>query len=126
MAGSRLEWTQTGHFDSFEVYRNAVSTAITDLTTPLVTDLKTMYFMDTSVVEGATYFYRVKVIRGEDYLYSGEIEAVAANGDEFWNSVDLLIHADATIYPSTNVIDKSINSRTISKYGSPQIVSATG
>lgn len=126
MAGIRLEWTQTGHFDHFEIYRNSASTAIEDLDTPLATLVKTMYFMDSTVVEGATYFYRVKVIRGEDYLYSGEIEAVAANGDEFWTSVEVLIHGDATTYPSTNIVNKSLVPKTVTRTGNPRIVAGTG
>ena len=126
MAGLRVEWSQSGHFDSFEVYRSSVSTSISELTTPLASNIKTMFYLDTTVVQGSKYYYRIKVIRGSESIFSAEYEAIASAGDEFWNSVELIIFAEAATYPSSVFKDRSNYAKTISTYGLPKIVAPTG
>lgn len=80
MGGVRLEFSQHGHFDGFDVIRSLVSIAHLqdhELPTPIATGLKTMYYMDTSVVEGLRYFYRVRVWRDAESLVSDEVAIVA-------------------------------------------------
>ena len=59
MAGIRLEWAQFGDFDSFGIIRSSAPTNLASLPAPLVTGLSTMFYVDTTVVGGATYYYRV-------------------------------------------------------------------
>ncbi|MCK4109858.1 LamG domain-containing protein [Acinetobacter radioresistens] len=89
-SGIRLEFAQFGHFDSFDVIRSMVSMASVadvDLPTPVVTGLKTMYYVDSDVVEGLTYHYKVRVWRGATSFISDEVKIEAVEGipiiDEF-------------------------------------------
>lgn len=55
MAGIRLEFAQFGHFDSFEIIRSITSMvgiADADLPAPIATGLKTMYYVDSNVIQG--------------------------------------------------------------------------
>lgn len=80
-SGIRLEFAQFGHFDSFDVIRSMVSmvgVADADLPTPIATGLKSMYYVDTSIVSGPhQYFYKVRVWRGEQSFVSDEISVYA-------------------------------------------------
>lgn len=76
MAGIRLEWAQFGDFDSFDVIRSDTSMAdVTDanLPSPIVSNLKTMYFVDTTVTPGNTYYYKVRAWRDGAGGVSGEV-----------------------------------------------------
>lgn len=82
MAGIRLEFAQFGDFDSFDIIRSPSSmegVAEVDLPSPLVTGLTTMFYVDTTVVEGATYYYKIRVNRDGIYFVSDELKAVAHN-----------------------------------------------
>lgn len=88
--GIRLEFAQFGHFDSFDVIRSMVSMASVadvDLPAPIATGLKTMYYVDADVIEGVTYYYKVRVWRGATSFISDEVKIVAVEGvpiiDEF-------------------------------------------
>lgn len=79
--GVRLEFAQFGHFTSFDVIRSMVSMASVadaDLPTPIATGLKSMYYVDTSIISGPHhYFYKVRVWRGEQSFVSDEISVYA-------------------------------------------------
>ena len=80
MAGIQLEFAQFGHFTSFDVIRSMASMASVanaDLPTPIATGLKTMYYVDSDVVEGLIYYYKVRVWRGATGFVSDEIAAFA-------------------------------------------------
>ena len=77
MAGIRLEWAQFGDFDSFDVIRSNVPMDISALPSPIATNLSTMYYVDTTVVEGAIYYYRVVAWRDGVSKMSGEIKVGA-------------------------------------------------
>lgn len=82
MAGIRLEWAQFGDFDSFDVIRSNISMANIadeDLPSPIATGLSTMYYVDTTVVEGATYYYKVRVNRDGTSVVSNEVSVAANN-----------------------------------------------
>lgn len=73
--GVRLEFAQFGHFDSFDVIRagqSMASLAIEDLPMPLVTGLKTMYYVDSRPLEGENY-YIVRMNYNGQSFYSQEI-----------------------------------------------------
>lgn len=96
MPGIRLEFAQFGHFDSFDVIRSVTSmvgVADVDLPTPIATGLKTMYYVDTSVVEGQKYYYKVRVWRGTTSFVSSEI-SIIADADDYWANVSSLLHFD--------------------------------
>ena len=79
MAGIRLEFAQFGDFDSFDIHRSLTPmTDVNNLPPPIVTDLLTMFYVDTMVVEGATYYYRVVAWRDGDKAVSDEIRTTAA------------------------------------------------
>ena len=93
MAGIRLEWSQFGDFDSFDVIRSLTSMAgLTDaeLPTPIATGLLTMHYVDTTVIEGATYYYKFRVWRDGISLVSDEIKVLALpTNDNFMEYVTL-------------------------------------
>lgn len=80
MAGIRLEFAQFGAFDSFEIIRSdssMASVADEDLPSPIATGLTTMYYVDTTVVVGTTYYYKVRVNRDGVSIVSDEISVIA-------------------------------------------------
>lgn len=72
MAGVRLEFSQFGDFDSFNVYRSDTPIDINALPIPVATLLPTMYYVDTTAIPGQSYYYRVAAIRGSDSMISDE------------------------------------------------------
>ena len=121
MAGIRLEWAQFGDFDSFDVIRSDAPMDINSLPSPIVTNLPTMYHVDTTVVEGATYYYRVVAWRDAVSKVSGEIEVKASAGDEYWSNVVSLLHFDVDFIDSKSATWAAMNGASItsakSKFG---------
>ena len=108
MAGIRLEWAQFGDFDSFDVIRSNTSmigVADAALPSPIATNLKTMYYVDTAIVEGATYYYKIRAYRSGFSTVSDEVKALAALGDEYWSNVAILMLADTS---ASNLADSAI------------------
>lgn len=93
MPGVVLECSQHGDFDSFDVIRSLTSmVGLSDsqLPSPIVTGLLTMYYVDTAVVEGATYYYKFRVWRDGISLVSDEIKVLALpTNDNFMEYVTL-------------------------------------
>lgn len=77
MAGIRIEFAQFGDFDSFSVYRSSMPMNVEALPNPLKSDLKTMYFLDTSVVLEQLYYYRVAAFRDGEIQVSDEFKCKA-------------------------------------------------
>lgn len=122
MAGVRIEFSQFGHFDYFEIIRSDTSMAgIADaeLPSPITTNIKTMYYVDTSVVEGALYFYKVRVVREGFSAISPELEVLAIAGDEYFNYVELLFLTDGVVK------DYSAKERTPSVIGTYAFIPST-
>ncbi|UYF80097.1 LamG domain-containing protein [Acinetobacter ursingii] len=111
-SGIRLEFAQFGHFDSFDVIRSMVSMASVadaDLPAPIATGLKTMYYVDSDIVRGLTYYYRVRVWRGSESFVSSEF-MVLADRDTHWDKVVSLLHFDVGINDETGLIWQSLGS----------------
>lgn len=122
MAGIRIEFSQFGHFDYFEIIRSDTSMsgiADAELPSPIATNIKTMYYVDTSVVQGALYFYKVRVVREGFSAISPELEVLAIAGDEYFNYVELLFLTDGVVK------DYSAKNRTPSVTGTYAFISAT-
>jgi hypothetical protein len=114
MAGIRLEFAQFGHFDSFDVIRSITSmvgVADVDLPSPIATGLKTMYYVDSNVVKGQRYYYKVVVFRNGERFVSDEIRVLAG---ELWtpNHITTLMNfvADNAVVDGTNRVSKLIDS----------------
>ena len=117
MAGIRLEWAQFGDFDSFDVIRSTTSMAgiaDVDLPTPITTGLKTMYYVDTTVTVGNTYYYKIRAWRDDMSVVSIELKAIA--------TVDLMPEMNVSIQPYAfwklndlegDFIDSSGNNKTL-------------
>lgn len=103
MAGIVLEWSQFGDFDSFDVFRSDTPMDINALPSPIATNLPTMYHVDTAVVAGATYYYRVVAWRDAVSNLSGELKAIAVAGDEYFNFVELLFLTDGILKDYSNL-----------------------
>lgn len=101
MAGIRLEWAQFGDFDSFDVLRSGSPMDINALPSPLVTGLPTMFYVDTAVIEGAAYYYRVVAWRDGVSKISSEIKVKAQAGDEHWDKVVSLLHFNGNLTDDT-------------------------
>ena len=113
MAGIRLEWAQFGDFDSFDELRSDAPMGINALPSPIATNLPTMYHVDTTVVEGATYYYRVVAWRDGVSKLSGEIQVKASDGDEHWDKVVALLHFDGDLTDEAGDAWASIGSPSI-------------
>lgn len=72
--GVRIEFGQFGDFDSFSIYRSSAPMTEGSLPAPIAVGLSTMYYVDSDVVEGAKYYYRVGVTRGSVEKVSLEAE----------------------------------------------------
>ncbi|MHA3079632.1 LamG-like jellyroll fold domain-containing protein [Acinetobacter sp. ANC 5502] len=108
MAGIRLEFAQFGDFDSFDIIRSTssmASIADVDLPSPVATGLKTMYWVDTNIINGETYYYRVRVLRNSIAKISNEIKAYVIANSSFIFRTQLL----------TNLVDDF--SKVWTKYG---------
>ncbi|MFH7764599.1 LamG-like jellyroll fold domain-containing protein [Acinetobacter sp. BSP-28] len=95
-SGIRLEFAQFGHFDSFDIIRSLTSmVGLVDNAhpTPIVTGLKTMYYVDQEVIEGTRYYYKVRVWRGSTSFISNEV-TIIADADNYWTNVSSLLHFD--------------------------------
>ena len=100
-----LTWDCDTPVDSFEVIRSDTSLAAVadvDLPSPIVTGLTTMYYVDTTVVEGATYYYKVRGRRGGVSAVSNEI-SVIADRDEHWDKVTALLHFNGNLTDETGL-----------------------
>lgn len=118
MAGIRLEFAQFGHFDSFSLIRSntsMVGVADVDLPSPIVTGLTTMFYVDTTVIQGQTYYYKAIVLRNNERFVSDEVRCNASYFD--FSKVILQIFADATSYPTYTIVDVSSYARSISNNG---------
>ncbi|KCX37130.1 MULTISPECIES: discoidin domain-containing protein [Acinetobacter] len=78
MAGIRLEFAQFGDFDSFDIFRSNTPINISSLPNAIATGLTTMYYIDTAIIEGATYYYMVRVNRDGANLLSEQIKVKAS------------------------------------------------
>lgn len=110
-SGVRLEFAQFGHFTSFDVIRSLTSMASLqdhELPTPIATGLKTMYYVDTNVVKGLTYYYRVRVWRGSESFVSSEL-VVIADKDDHWSLVTSLLHFNGANNSNVFADEKSFN-----------------
>ncbi|MFA9204348.1 MAG: LamG domain-containing protein [Flavobacteriales bacterium] len=95
MAGIRLEFSQFGDFDSFDILRSISPMSVAALPAPLATGLLTMYYVDTAVVEGAAYYYRARVWRDGASQVSDEIMILATASDPEFANVTSLLHFDS-------------------------------
>ena len=100
MAGIRIEFAHFGDFDSFDVIRSTSSMSSIpddDLPSPIATGLTTMYYVDTTVVINATYYYKIRVWRNSVSIVSDEIEVYAFDNSLFVLRSDFL----------TDMVDKT-------------------
>ena len=79
MAAVEIDFSQYGHFDSFSIVRSTSPMSVTSLPTPIVENLKTMHYLDTTVIPGATYYYRAIAKLGTQIEVSDELEIVCVD-----------------------------------------------
>lgn len=113
MAAVVLECSQHGDFDSFDVIRSdtsMVGLADNALPVPIATGLQTMYYVDTALVEGQTYYYRFRVWHGNIALVSDEEVSVTTT----------IYDPDMLIYMpfSSDIFDHSQYTIPVTTYGS--------
>lgn len=99
-SGIRLEFAQFGHFDSFDIIRSVTSmvgVANADLPTPIVTGLKTMYYVDSNVIEKQTYYYRVRCWRGTTSFVSTEVKIIAVLDDPHYDKLVCALRMDTVV-----------------------------
>ena len=77
MAGVKLEFSQFGDFDEFEIYRSSAAMDVNSLPWPIATGIKTMVYFDNTVTFGDKYYYRVAAIRGAERQVSSEVSLTA-------------------------------------------------
>lgn len=97
MAGIRLNWSHYGSFDSFEVMRSNNAMSDDSLPSPIVEGLQKMTYLDTDVVAGATYYYRVAVLNQGVRAVSQDIVAIAAEVDVHRANVHALLYLNNSL-----------------------------
>ena len=118
--GIRLEFAQFGHFTSFDVIRSMVSMvgiADVDLPTPITTGVKTMYYVDSNVVEHGVYYYKVRVHRGAYSFVSAEIKCIASVADPYFATVSARLRFNGNLNDDTGRVWTPVNNPTISQNG---------
>lgn len=104
MGGVRLEFAQFGDFDSFTIYRSTTPMDIASLPAPIAAGLTTMYYVDSTIVDEQSYYYRVGVVRDGVELVSDEMQYIpAAAGSVI--PTDYILAYDF----NGDVLDKSLN-----------------
>lgn len=64
-----LNWTAATGATSYKIYRGIVSGSYTEI----ASNIATAAYLDTSAVDGTTYFYAVRATNGSDSAYSNEV-----------------------------------------------------
>ena len=82
-------------------------------------------YIDTDITTDKTYFIRLGSVRNNIEKVSEEFSVSTEKGDEFWGSVNLLLQANATSYPSSVILDRSISQRNVAVSGSVQIINTS-
>ena len=106
MGGVVLECAQFGDFDSFDVIRSVTSMvglADNALPSPIATGLKTMYYVDNTVTQGGTYYYKFRVWRGGKSLVSDEVR-VYTTIDVYASYVKALLRFDGDLEDETGLV----------------------
>lgn len=125
MAGIRLEWAQFGDFDSFDVIRSDTSLANIaddDLPSAIATNLKTMYYVDTSVELDNTYYYKVRAWRNDAGVVSSEIKCIASLNDDWLFN---LIPSNNKLIDTKNILTLTGSGQVIDNYFNGVMTSAT-
>lgn len=103
--------------NSFDVIRSnasMVDVADEDLPNPIVSNLKTMYLVDTDVIANSTYYYKVRVWRSDVSFISGQLKAVAKLDFEPELNVSIQPYAFWKLNEENgNFADSSENSNTL-------------
>lgn len=73
MAFNKLEFAQFGDFDKFTIYRSLSPIETNNLPIPLVTNIKTMFYVDNAIEVGRDYHYLVACHRGDAVQYSTSV-----------------------------------------------------
>lgn len=120
----RSSWIDSNtHSLGVRVYRNLETFTKDTLPDVYATIPKgTMSYEDINVEEGQTYFYMLSVFNNGQELFSECYKVEIREKDEYINDVDLLIFADATSFPSTNIIDSSTARRQLTLRGDVKII----
>lgn len=120
MAGIVLEFSHHGDFDSFGIIRSSTPTSLANLPSPLVTGLSTMFYVDTAVVVGQTYYYRAVVWRDGDMVVGDEVAITAVVGDIHWSKTKVLLHFENNFTDATGRVwaNSGVSfSETVKKFG---------
>lgn len=103
MSSIKLDWVQSGLVDGFDIYRSLSPMSTSAMPEPIASTVDKFYF-DLSITTGVIYYYRVGSKRGEDTMYSAEVEILADTlpvSDPHFLNVQLLLNSETTI------VDKS-------------------
>lgn len=120
MAGIVLEFSHHGDFDSFGIIRSSAPTSLASLPAPLVTGLSTMFYVDTAVVVGQTYYYRAVVWRDGEMAVGDEVAITAVAGDIHWSKTKVLLHFENNFTDATGRVwtNSGVSfSETVKKFG---------
>ena len=79
MAAIVIEFAQYGKFDSFSIVRSETTMNIASLPEPIIENLKVMYYEDSAVIPGRTYYYRVITWRDGIQVISDEVQVLAVD-----------------------------------------------
>jgi len=73
MAAISLAWDQDTTFDSFNIYRSDETIDVNALPEPVAVGVKSKSYLDSSISDNASYFYRVGAVRGAELMISDEV-----------------------------------------------------
>ncbi len=93
MPSIRLEFSQFGDFDYFDIVRSTAPLDFNDLPTPIATGLTKPFYVDTSPVLGQFYYYAAVAHIGSDTEVSDQKFIYTGFGDPFYGDTVILTPA---------------------------------
>ncbi|MFH7808762.1 LamG-like jellyroll fold domain-containing protein [Acinetobacter sp. BSP-153] len=112
-----LNWKLDGFVDEQRYYCSETPIDLLNLPPPkaiLASDVRA--YVDTDIDE-KRYHLLLSSVKNSVEKFGEQVSVWASNKDEFYQQVELLLLANATSYPSTNIVDRSKYARAITRSG---------
>lgn len=106
----------------FKIYKSLTPIDIYNPPEPIAVDIIDKNFIDTDVVLGDRFYYRVSATKNGIEKFSDQVIGIAGEIDEYFSYVELLIFADADTFPSIVFKDSSSFARIVTYAGGAKIV----
>ena len=110
MSTLTLSWNANGSIESFSVFKGTAPLDPNNLPKAIATGLTEKQFVDTDVIDGVTYYYRVASIAGKQQKLSDEAVIIAQGTTLKANIFNDLAVGSALPYANISVVvDESLS-----------------